>query len=131
MYSEDIDNSAAIERGGDDVYSRPVRAGKRTYFFDVKATKGNDYYLTITESKRRIEKDGRFAYDKHKIFLYKEDFEKFSQGLEEVISYIKERCPVEWSAFTACMDKYNTRLEDCRRTQKKFMACWNKPEVKA
>ena len=78
MYSEDIDNSAAMERSGDDVYSKPVRAGKRTYFFDVKATKGNDYYLTITESKRRIEKDGRFAYDKHKIFLYKEDFEKFS-----------------------------------------------------
>ena len=76
MYSEDIDNSAAMERSGDDVYSKPVRAGKRTYFFDVKATKGNDYYLTITESKRRIEKDGRFAYDKHKIFLYKEDFEK-------------------------------------------------------
>ena len=94
MYSEDIDNAAAMDRNGDDVYSRPVRAGKRTYFFDVKATKGNDYYLTITESKRRIEKDGRFAYDKHKIFLYKEDFEKFSQGLEEVISYIKERCPV-------------------------------------
>ena len=81
MYSEDIDNAAAMERNGDDVYSRPVRAGKRTYFFDVKATKGNDYYLTITESKRRIEKDGRFAYDKHKIFLYKEDFEKFTQGL--------------------------------------------------
>lgn len=94
MYSEDIDNSVAMERNGDDVYSRPVRAGKRTYFFDVKATKGNDYYLTITESKRRIEKDGRFAYDKHKIFLYKEDFEKFTQGLEEVISFIKERCPV-------------------------------------
>ena len=94
MYSEDIDNSTAMERSGDDVYSKPVRAGKRTYFFDVKATKGNDYYLTITESKRRIEKDGRFAYDKHKIFLYKEDFEKFSQGLEEVIAYIKERCPV-------------------------------------
>lgn len=94
MYSEDIDNSVAMERNGDDVYSRPVRAGKRTYFFDVKATKGNDFYLTITESKRRIEKDGRFAYDKHKIFLYKEDFEKFSQGLQEVIAYIKERCPV-------------------------------------
>lgn len=94
MYSEDIDNSVAMERNGDDVYSRPVRAGKRTYFFDVKATKGNDYYLTITESKRRIEKDGRFAYDKHKIFLYKEDFEKFTQGLEEVIAFIKERCPV-------------------------------------
>ncbi|HIZ85205.1 MAG TPA: PUR family DNA/RNA-binding protein [Candidatus Coprenecus stercoravium] len=83
-----------MEPNGDDVFSRPVRAGKRTYFFDVKATKGNDYYLTITESKRRIEKDGRFAYDKHKIFLYKEDFEKFTQGLEEVIAYIKERCPV-------------------------------------
>ena len=91
MYSEDIDNAAAMDRNGDDVYSRPVRAGKRTYFFDVKATKGNDYYLTITESKRRIEKDGRFAYDKHKIFLYKEDFEKFTQGLEEVI---KEKCPI-------------------------------------
>ena len=94
MYSEDIDNAAAMERNGDDVYSRPVRAGKRTYFFDVKATKGNDYYLTITESKRRIEKDGRFAYDKHKIFLYKEDFEKFTQGLEEVIAFIKEKCPI-------------------------------------
>ena len=94
MYSEDIDNAAAMERNGDDVYSRPVRAGKRTYFFDVKATKGNDYYLTITESKRRIEKDGRFAYDKHKIFLYKEDFEKFTQGLEEVIAFNKEKCPI-------------------------------------
>jgi hypothetical protein len=60
----------------------------------VKATKGNDYYLTITESKRRMERDGRFVYDKHKIFLYKEDFEKFSEGLAEVINYIKDRCPV-------------------------------------
>ncbi len=94
MYSEDIENVVAQERAGDDVYSKPVRAGKRTYFFDVKATKGNDYYLTITESKRRIEKDGRFVYDKHKIFLYKEDFDKFAEGLEEVVAYIKERCPI-------------------------------------
>ncbi|MBQ0006849.1 MAG: PUR family DNA/RNA-binding protein [Alistipes sp.] len=94
MYSEDIENAAAQERGGDDVFSKPVRAGKRTYFFDVKATKGNDYYLTITESKRRVEKDGRFVYDKHKIFLYKEDFEKFTEGLQEVIGFIKEKCPV-------------------------------------
>lgn len=94
MYSEENDNSGALERTGEDVFSKPVRAGKRTYFFDVKATKGNDYYLTITESKRRVEKDGRFVYDKHKIFLYKEDFDKFSQGLEEVISFIKEKCPV-------------------------------------
>lgn len=94
MYSEDIENAGAQERNGDDVFSKPVRAGKRTYFFDVKATKGNDYYLTITESKRRVERDGRFVYDKHKIFLYKEDFDKFSQGLEEVVAYIKQRCPV-------------------------------------
>jgi hypothetical protein len=93
MYFEDFDNADLQERNGDDVFSKPVRAGKRTYFFDVKATKNNDYYLTITESKRRVDKDGRFVYDKHKIFLYKEDFEKFSQGLEEVIQYIRERVP--------------------------------------
>lgn len=93
MYFEDFDKADAQERSGDDVYSKPVRAGKRTYFFDVKATKNNDYYLTITESKRRIEKDGRFVYDKHKIFLYKEDFEKFSLGLEEVIQFIREKNP--------------------------------------
>ncbi len=93
MYSEDFDNVEAQERNGDDVYSKPVRAGKRTYFFDVKATKNNDYYLTITESKRRIERDGRFVYDKHKIFLYKEDFDKFAQGLDEIIRYIREKAP--------------------------------------
>lgn len=94
MFSEDFDGANAPERAGDDVFSKPVRAGKRTYFFDVKATKGNDYYLTITESKRRVEKDGHFAYDKHKIFLYKEDFEKFTTSLAEVIDYIKANCPV-------------------------------------
>ena len=94
MYFEDYDNAGFQERNGDDVYSKPVRAGKRTYFFDVKATKGNDYYLTITESKRRIERDGRYVYDKHKIFLYKEDFDKFADGLREVVDYIRERCPV-------------------------------------
>lgn len=94
MYFEDYENAKGQKRNSDDVYSKPVRAGKRTYFFDVKATKGNDYYLTITESKRKIEQDGKYVYDKHKIFLYKEDFEKFSEGLQEVINYIKERCPV-------------------------------------
>ena len=92
MYFEDYDNGGQQEHTGDDVYSKPVRAGKRTYFFDVKATKGNDYYLTITESKRRQERDGSFTYDKHKIFLYKEDFEKFREGLDEVIAYIKDNC---------------------------------------
>ncbi|HPX79128.1 MAG: PUR family DNA/RNA-binding protein [Bacteroidales bacterium] len=94
MYSEDNGHSSKVEHSGDDVFSKPVRAGKRTYFFDVKTTKGNDYYLTITESKRRVDRDGRFSYEKHKIFLYKEDFEKFSEGLEEVINFIKERIPV-------------------------------------
>jgi len=91
MYKEDYESNFGHERSSDEVYSRPVKAGKRTYFFDVKATRGgNDYYLTITESKRRTEADGRFSYDKHKIFLYKEDFEKFVDGLQETIAYLKE-----------------------------------------
>ena len=93
MYREDYERVDAPERGADDVYSKPVRAGKRTYFFDVKSTRGNkDFSLTITESKRRQERDGSFTYDKHKIFLYKEDFEKFREGLDEVIEYIKNNC---------------------------------------
>ena len=74
----------------DNIFSEVVRAGKRTYFFDVKATKANQQYLTITESKRRFsEEHGKFFYDKHKIFLYGEDFEKFKDGLNSVISYIE------------------------------------------
>jgi hypothetical protein len=69
------------------VYSARIRAGKRrTYFFDVRATRGNDYYLTITESRKRFNEDG---YDRHKIFLYKEDFNKFLKGLTESIEYVK------------------------------------------
>ncbi len=73
----------------DEIFSKAVRAGKRTYFFDVKSTKGNDYYLTITESKRRYDDDGKFFYEKHKLFLYKEDFDKFSDGLNEAVSKIQ------------------------------------------
>jgi hypothetical protein len=65
-----------------------VRAGKRTYFFDVKATRKEDYYLTITESKKRLGKEGKIFYEKHKIFLYKEDFEKFTEGLKDALTYI-------------------------------------------
>ena len=93
MYRDDYDAANAPQRNGDDVYSKPVKEGKRTYFFDVKATKGNDLYLTITESKRKVEGDGSFSYDKHKIFLYKEDFDKFREGLEEVIAYIAKNAP--------------------------------------
>jgi len=74
----------------DDIFSKAVRAGKRTYFFDVKTTRGNDLYLTITESKRRYNDDGNFTYEKHKLFLYKEDFEKFADGLTESVDKIKE-----------------------------------------
>lgn len=77
----------------EDVYSKAIRAGRRTYFFDVKATRQNDYYLTITESKRRMTKDGRYYFEKHKIFLYKEDFEKFVEGLSEMIDFIKTSNP--------------------------------------
>ncbi|OKS85439.1 DUF3276 family protein [Mucilaginibacter polytrichastri] len=77
----DFDN-----REREEVFSKKVRAGKRTYFFDVKATRSNDYYITVTESKKRLE-DGVFV--KHKIFLYKEDFEKFAEGLKTTVDYIK------------------------------------------
>lgn len=93
MYNDDYEGGYSHDRSGDEIYSKPVRAGKRTYFFDVKSTKGNnDFYLTITESKRRVKQDGKFSYDKHKIFLYKEDFDKFAEGLEDVISYIRAKC---------------------------------------
>ncbi len=91
MYKDDYERPNYADRNSEDVYSKPVRAGKRTYFFDVKTTKGNnDYYLTITESKRRQDADGSFSFDKHKIFLYKEDFDKFQEGLSEVLTYMKE-----------------------------------------
>jgi hypothetical protein len=72
----------------EEIFTRVVRAGKRTYFFDVKATRKDDYYLTITESKKRLGNEGKVFYEKHKIFLYKEDFEKFSEGLKDAITYI-------------------------------------------
>ncbi len=71
----------------DSVYSKRIRAGKRrTYFFDVRATRGNDYFLTITESRKRFDDNG---YDRHKIFLYKEDFNKFIKALGEAVDYVK------------------------------------------
>jgi hypothetical protein len=81
------------ENPREEIHSNVVRAGKRTYFFDVKATRRNDYYLTITESKKRFGRDGKFFYEKHKLFLYKEDFEKFADSLNEVIEFIREANP--------------------------------------
>ena len=86
-------NDGAVRADKEEIFSKSVRAGKRTYFFDVKTTRRNDYYLTLTESKKKFNRDGRFYFEKHKIFLYKEDFEKFSEGLAEVIEYIKANAP--------------------------------------
>ena len=78
-----------FEKENSEIFSKRVKAGKRTYFFDVKATRSEDYYLTITESKRKPKGDG-FTYEKHKIFLYKEDFGKFVKALNESVDHIKE-----------------------------------------
>lgn len=74
---------------GEPIQTKAVRAGKRTYFFDVKATRGNDYYLTITESRKRTNQDGSSSFTRHQIYLYKEDFEKFVEGLDETIEQIR------------------------------------------
>ena len=91
----------------DEIYSKSVRAGKRTYFFDVKATRNNDYYLTITESKKVFEENGsgQASFEKHKVFLYKEDFDKFSDGLDEAVKYIKNLLASEGSSASPEKEK--------------------------
>ena len=96
------------KRDREEVYSKKVRAGKRTYFFDVKATRANDYYLTITESKKRLE-DGVFI--KHKIFLYKEDFEKFVEGLNDTVDYIKSNQEVIEKRYEFSENAFSTAAE--------------------
>tara|TARA_R110000868_G_scaffold73178_1_gene212596 strand:+ start:1413 stop:1874 length:462 start_codon:yes stop_codon:yes gene_type:complete len=79
------------KRRTDDIFSKSLRAGNRTYFFDVKSTKSDDYYLTITESKRRFNNDnGKFFYEKHKLFLYPEDFQSFTEFLNETLKKIED-----------------------------------------
>lgn len=93
------------QRKYESVYSKTVRAGKRrTYFFDVKQTKGNDYYLTITESKKRFEDGG---YERHKIFLYKEDFNRFLEGLNETVEHVKSDLMPDYD-----YDEYTRRHEE-------------------
>jgi len=92
-------------KGSEEVFSTKVRAGKRTYFFDVRPTRANDYYITITESKRRYNGSG---YEKHKIFLYKEDFNKFLNKLTETIEHVKmELMPdYDYDEFDRDQDDY-------------------------
>jgi hypothetical protein len=94
--------------GRDEIYSEKVKAGKRTYFFDVKATRSNDYYLTITESKKRFKEDG-FTYEKHKIFLYKEDFNKFMEALNNTVNHVKnELMPdVDFAQFDHAREEHS------------------------
>lgn len=81
-----MSDNGTIEK--EEIFSKVLRAGRRTYFFDVRATKANDYYLTITESKKFTNDDGSFHYKKHKIYLYKEDFAGFNEILKEMTDYI-------------------------------------------
>uniref|UniRef100_UPI0039A49AD8 PUR family DNA/RNA-binding protein n=1 Tax=Ornithobacterium rhinotracheale TaxID=28251 RepID=UPI0039A49AD8 len=75
----------------DEIFSKTLRAGRRTYFFDVRETKAGDYYLTITESKKSVNPDGSFYFKKHKIYLYKEDFENFQENLKECADFVIEQ----------------------------------------
>lgn len=105
----DLDN-----RDREEIYSESVRAGKRTYFFDVKATRANEHYLTITESKKRFNNDdGKFYYEKHKIFLYREDFEKFREGLDKAMEYIAaEGGPIQHGYRSADYDGMDSHESD-------------------
>ncbi|MBM3436318.1 MAG: DUF3276 family protein [Bacteroidetes bacterium] len=95
------------------IFSRTVRAGKRTYFFDVKATKSEEHYLTITESKRKFSNDqGKFFYEKHKLFLYKEDFEKFARGLNAAIEFIQTGVAPEDPEAESAPEKHEVSLTD-------------------
>lgn len=78
---------------GEQVLTKAVKAGRRTYFFDVRATRGGDYFLTITESRKKTNPDGSSVFDRHKIFLYKEDFSKFAEGFMEVVDFIRQSRP--------------------------------------
>jgi hypothetical protein len=90
---KEVINGPEEKKINEEIFTKVVRAGKRTYFFDVKATRMDDYYLTITESKKRLGKEGKVFYEKHKIFLYKEDFEKFTEGLKDAVTYIDNGKP--------------------------------------
>ncbi|NVJ47827.1 MAG: DUF3276 family protein [Cytophagia bacterium] len=96
------------DKDRNEIFSKRVRAGKRTYFFDIKATRSNDYYLTITESKRKFKDDG-FSYEKHKIFLYKEDFAKFVDALNEAVSHVKDELlpDVDFTQFDKEEEEYS------------------------
>ena len=89
----DLRNHHDSDDRGEHICSKVVRAGKRTYFIDVEATRGGDYYLTITESRKRIDRNGKATFTRNQIYLYKEDFAKFVDGLGEMVDYVKTNKP--------------------------------------
>lgn len=101
------------QRGYDreEIFSKKVKAGKRTYFFDIKSTRGNDFYLTITESKRRVNGDS-FTYEKHKIFLYKEDFFKFVEALNETVNHVKNDLLPDFDFAQFEQEETETEIKD-------------------
>ena len=96
-----------------EIFSKRVRAGKRTYFFDIKATRSNDYYLTITESKRKYKDDG-FSYEKHKIFLYKEDFAKFVNALNQTVNHVNDELmpDFDFDQFDSESEEFSMQQDD-------------------
>ncbi len=105
------------ERDREEIFSKRVRAGKRTYFFDVKSTRSSDYYITITES-RRYPKDDGFTYEKHKMFLYKEDFDKFLEALTESVDHVKTELMPEFdfSQFDK-VDEYKPAVDEFKSAE--------------
>ena len=96
--ASDINFQHEHDEYGDIIRSKAIRAGKRTYFFDVKATQADDYYLVITESRRRNNEDGTATYSRHHMYLYKEDFGKFIDGLNEMVDFVKTTKPEYFEA---------------------------------
>ena len=112
-----MDFGESREREREDVFSKAVKAGKRTYFFDVKETKQGEKYLTITESKRKFNgDDGSFTYEKHKIFLYKEDYAKFQNALNGVVNFIEtgEEPIFEDDILNAAEEEFNADIENIK-----------------
>ena len=120
----------AENRDIEEIFSKSVRAGRRTYFFDVRSTRAEDYYMTVTESKRDFNEDGTPFYKKHKIYLYKEDFAKFKEALEEVSDYIIKEKGEE--VITSTEGKKNTITENTVEIKKEKVEIKTevKPEIK-
>jgi hypothetical protein len=106
----------AENRDIEEIFSKSVRAGRRTYFFDVRSTRAEDYYMTVTESKRDFNEDGTPFYKKHKIYLYKEDFAKFKEALNEVSDYIIKEKGEE--VITNTEGKKNENTENTEKLKK-------------